>query len=628
MQRNSIVYLPTGSGKSLIATLAINHFRHELTKPIQQNGRRAVLLVNTVVLAMQHTEGVKEHLGLEVACWTSETKKKSWSKQKCEEQFDKHSIIVATAQLFVDAVKHSFISIEQLCIIIFDECHHARLNHPYHELMKQFQYVNLPLHPRVIGLSGLLVGISSSLTKDNIEDELKTLESTFMATIVTVNKLQDYKNVLLHSTNPKESFVRYHTVMKGDLSKELVKRIDQIRWDLSLIKVNNMQEKNPASLHPTRPRKLKEVSNLFEEVKNELDELGVFGAYLALKAIRVQYGLIKKKPQQNRQFLQVVNKCISYVDQLTDVINDELDFDNLTSEKIFINSSTKVRALIRLIILKFNACDRIRDLQCLVFVERRYSAKCLYHLLRFYAEHEPTFCIIKPDFVVGINGEIPESIEDIMSINSNKLALDKFRDKITNLICSSSVLEEGIDLQMCNLVIMFSAPTTFRCYLQTMGRARVRNSDYIFILRDENVDDYKEKLVNYNEIDVKLKRILIEKTCDRKLTAEDIEKEQLEVWQPLITEQRAICNNLSAVALLNRLLSRYANTNLLWSREESGPQTIAILELPAVLNIKPRFIKSDPFSDIKLAKQHAAFKACELLFNKGLLDVNLIPKCN
>ena len=126
---------------------------------------------------------------------------------------------------------------------------------------------------------------------------------------------------------------------------------------------------------------------------------------------------------------------------------------------------------------------------------------------------------------------------------------------------------------------------------------------------------------------LKLKKILIGKACDRELSQEDIEKERIEVWKPLITEQKAICNNLSAISLLNRCLSRYVNINDLWKRKDLGPQRlVAVLELPAALNINPRIIESDPFSDIKLAKQHAAFKACEILYEKEMLDINLIPR--
>ncbi|KAG5684812.1 hypothetical protein PVAND_014025 [Polypedilum vanderplanki] len=625
LKQNSLIYLPTGSGKTMIAIKVINHFRDEIVEPINKNGKRAVFLVNTVCLAKQHKETIEEVLGLKVSCWTSESKNKTWSKAMYLEKFNECSVIIATAQLFVDAVKHSFISIDQIRVLIFDECHHGRMNHPYHELMKQFQYVDKKLHPRVIGLSGMLVGIANSLTTDNVNDELKKLESTYDAKIVTVNKIQDYLNVLIHSTNPNESFVRYKKFTNCELAEELVERISEIRWILGSLKVPGMTEINPETLKPSRSRKLKELELYFNEVKEELEQMGLFGAYLSLKAIRVQYLLIKKKPGQNKTFLEVVNKCIDYVDELMTLLDEEKDFKNLSLIKILQNISPKMRALILLLKMQFNIQKSIKNLQCLLFVTRRYSAKCLYWVLKKYAEYDKEFRII-PDFVVGINSEIPESIEDALSQNFNNLALKRFRDRETNLICASSVLEEGIDLQMCNLVIMFDYPTTFRCYLQTMGRARIRNSNYIVLLEDNNVPNFLKKRDEMHAIDKELKRILVTKTIDRVITKEDIEREQMEAWEPLITENRALVNSISSIALLNRFVSRYANANLLWSRQDYGVgRVVAILILPSQLDLDNYIIRSDQMPDIKTAKQHAAFKACEILHEKGYLDSNLIP---
>ena len=236
-----------------------------------------MFLVNTVCLGVQVTQEIKRLLGVEVACWNSETHKKSWSKERFNNEFDKHQVIVATAQLFLDAVKHSLISLDKLNLIIFDECHHGRMNHPYHELMKQFKYVDPSKQPRIIGLSGMLIGISSKITEDTVDDELKALESTFLSTIVTVHRLEEYRNVLLYSTNPKEGFIRFKSTEPCDLTARLVQKVTEIRWDLSLIKIDSLVTINPQTLRQSKPKKLKELSLLFEDFKYELEEMGVYG---------------------------------------------------------------------------------------------------------------------------------------------------------------------------------------------------------------------------------------------------------------------------------------------------------------------------------------------------------------
>lgn len=621
--RNSILYLPTGSGKTLIAVKVIETFINDLKTPLSEGGKRSLFLVNTVCLGNQIADEVKKLLGLEVACWNSETHKKTWNEQKFREEYDKKQVIVATAQLFVDAVKHSFISLEQINVIIFDECHHGRKNHPYHEMMKQFQYIKSSKQPRVIGLSGMLIGISSSLTENTVEKELQALESTFLSTIVTVHHLQDYKNVLLHSTNPKEGCLRYNTTLPCELQKNLIEKVHKIRWTLGMMKTDSILRIDPQSLRQTKPKKLKELSLLFEDFSYELQEMGIYGGYLSLQAIRIQFELIKKQPSLQRRILEAVNFCLENVKILLDMIKDEVDFKKITTEKIIFNSSLKVRTLIGIMKQKFTATEREQDMQCLVFVQRRFTAKCLYHLFKRFSELEPNLPIIA-DFVVGVNSELPESIDVVMNLSMNKFAIEKFRMKETNCIFTSSVMEEGMDLQMCNLVLMYDFPTTFRSYVQSKGRARTKNSDYIVLLPSSDVK-FLSKCIQYNAIDKNLKKILIGKTCDRQLSEEGIERERNEVWKPMITERRALMNNISSVALLNQYVSKFGNMNQLWDRKDYGPgKIVAIVNLPRQSKINFP-IHSDPFGDIKLSKQNAAFKACQALHKVGELDENLMP---
>lgn len=46
---------------------------------------------------------------------------------------------------------------------------------------------------------------------------------------------------------------------------------------------------------------------------------------------------------------------------------------------------------------------------------------------------------------------------------------------------ATDVLEEGIDVQECNLVIMFDPVLSFRSYIQSKGRARMKGGEYIIL---------------------------------------------------------------------------------------------------------------------------------------------------
>ena len=51
-----------------------------------------------------------------------------------------------------------------------------------------------------------------------------------------------------------------------------------------------------------------------------------------------------------------------------------------------------------------------------------------------------------------------------------------------NLLVATNVAEEGLDIQTCCLVVRFDLPQTVSSFIQSRGRARMRTSEYVFLL--------------------------------------------------------------------------------------------------------------------------------------------------
>lgn len=71
--------------------------------------------------------------------------------------------MVSTPQVFLDALRHGYISLgRDISLLVFDEAHHAVDNHPYNRIMVEF-YFDLPrrdhsqspmeVRPMVLGLT-------------------------------------------------------------------------------------------------------------------------------------------------------------------------------------------------------------------------------------------------------------------------------------------------------------------------------------------------------------------------------------------------------------------------------------------------------------------------------------------
>lgn len=496
-------------------------------------------------MAKQQAESIENLLPYRVARVCGEQNVDYWVDADWKKLLDENEILVATAQVILDAIKHSYFSLDQINVIVFDECHHGRKDHAYHEICK---LITTSHDIRIIGLSGMLIGNDNKIKPYTVMEELRKLESVFLSTVITVNKLDDYKNALLCSTNAEERCLKFNKGLELKGVEEVSRILNRMQEMLLSVKLDNYISINPKSLRPTTPKKVKDLINMFKDFEYQVDEMGTLGGYLSLLSSLITFELIKRSCD-TEAYRDIVKVCITTTERCINSIELATGLSRSDASSIVQNSSEKVKKLFGILTQKFNDPNREKDLQCLVFVQRRSTAKALYHALKAYANVNPNFPI-SPDFMVGVNNEMPESIEAILSHNYNSIALEKFKNKETNLIVASSVLEEGIDLQMCNLVIMYDSPEVYRSYVQARGRARVDNSDYIVMVENGEASmKFQKKFVIWQAVDTELKSQLLLKTIDREApTEEEIQKEREDCWEPFVTPiSKSVLNNCNAV---------------------------------------------------------------------------------
>lgn len=181
------------------------------------------------------------------------------------------------------------------------------------------------------------------------------------------------------------------------------------------------------------------------------------------------------------------------------------EINELTTSTILLHSSPKVQALLKFI-RKTSA--QKKDMKGLIFVQRRFTARILCHVIRRYFDKpENAHLNVHVDFMTGGNSNAPESIETIISARNNNLVLDKFKSGTINLIIATSVLEEGIDLQECNFVVSFDVPQNFRSYVQSKGRARMKSSIYAIMIPVNEVEGLNRKRSEWNQNSTILKEV-------------------------------------------------------------------------------------------------------------------------
>jgi hypothetical protein len=75
---------------------------------------------------------------------------------------------------------------------------------------------------------------------------------------------------------------------------------------------------------------------------------------------------------------------------------------------------------------------------------------------------------------------------DLLHRDMQRDTLDEFKAGRKNLIVATEVLEEGIDISTCSVVICFDKPANLKSFVQRRGRARHRESTYAVMISNED----------------------------------------------------------------------------------------------------------------------------------------------
>lgn len=580
-------------------------------------------------------------------------------------------MLVATCQIILDVLRHGYVSISELNIIVFDECHNAAGNHPMAQLMALYHRHPHVQRPRIIGMSGSL--LTNQTRPDKVLETLGQLEALFDAQITTVASTDEFVNVLVHSAQPVETVLRFQPVMSSDTAhkRRLNTLVDAFLaisdgWPLGTkVYTSKTQFRNGMV------KVSKTIRSLFGDFQYQLVDLGMYGASLAAMSLIVELELLKRSSSCDVTVKrQLCRMALTLAERLRHAIvamlGEEENAGNVgehsglqlqletattkegggtvepstevhSSDLILSESSPKVLTLLTFLrqhLAKIAATGT--ELRCLIFVQRRQTAKLLYHVLRNYAAAEPVRFPIRPDFMVGSNTGLSESLQAVLENKWNQAVLDRFRRSETNLIVATSVLEEGIDLQMCNLVVSYDVPMSYRSYVQSKGRARMVRSTYLVLVPIDQQTKVEASLESYRQVELVLRRYLVGKTVDfgRMQVGHAwhalIGQQGGEGDVPLVTKAGAMLDASGALALVNRYCmtlpkDQYTKSIPMWQMAGENEMVIRVqMRLPMAARVLEGFV-SQPAKDVLVAKRSAALRACRRLYECGELDEHLMP---
>ncbi|KAG0322650.1 Dicer-like protein 1 [Dissophora globulifera] len=566
IRSNIIAVMDTGSGKTLVAVLLIREMiKRQLEAEASLAEQAAVIRANSAAQVIE-LSGVKQTRTLNEDIW--------------KDIFIKADVVVLTAQILLDHLRRGHVKMRRIHLLVFDECHHARKDHPFCCIMREFYHSTADAErPKIFGMTA-----SPSLdTSSKIENSARELETVMDAKVFTV----DQQQVLSFVERPREIVVQYHSspsYQETVLTQSLRKRAMDERLDPLSSTIDE-------TLKHLGPWCVNRLWHLFIERASDSREIKPVSSEM-----RTAITLVKSMP---------------------------LPPPICTADYV----SPRVIKLIQL--LRVAAREMKDDFCGIIFVQRRNTAIALCLLLQELAE-------FKEVFRVQILAGHSEDSENVMrmSYREQTVIISNFRNKVYNLLVATSVAEEGLDIQPCNFVIRFDPVTTTISYIQSRGRARKKDSRFIMMHEFDNRTEEAtlEKIRRAEETMKEWSHGLDEDRVMR--NPMDVEDDSaLEKLMPLQTYKIPTTGALltldSSISLIYHYCSTLSSDEFCSFRPDfnviSNGSSGFVCDLILPPNAPFRVVQSDRASTKSMARKSAAFKACEKLHFLGALSDNLIP---
>ncbi|EAW13550.1 putative RNA helicase/RNAse III [Aspergillus clavatus NRRL 1] len=626
MKENIIVAMDTGSGKTHIAVLRI---KAELDSCPPD--KIIWFLAPTVALCTQQHKVIASNLpAVQTRTLTGLDKVELWTEQAIWDAILKDvRVVVSTYAVLADALSHGFMRMSRLALIIFDEAHHCMRKHAANKIMQDFYHPTVSKFgpsavPRIMGLT------ASPVVRSNRE-ELFTIETNLDAVCKTPRAHRQELLKFSHRPELKQLLYEPPDPMGLQVSSQTLRALIEAWETLDIEDDPYVKRLRKSSLDGGALEKALMTGKTFcrEQLKRFVDrsrhifeELGEWAAdyyiYTSIQHLktRVQTSYMTGDwDEAERAYL------VSFLSKLP-----AADIQITLSDAACLRISPKLEALIGFL----DAMDD-PEFSGLIFVKQRATVSVMTDLL---AVHPRTRERFRSAAYVGWSNSSgsKDFLGNLLSMHGQLSTLDDFRSGHKNLIIATDVLEEGIDISACSVVVCYDKPPNLKSFVQRRGRARQKQSTYaiMFPAEDSAFDLAKwqtleQAMIEAYQDDERHLQSAIEL---ERVNEEVVERFTVESTSAVLTADTAMAHLHHFCAVLPS--QPYVDMRPVFSVEtDIANLRRGIVILPNCVHPKVRRSEGQRWwRTERAAMKEAAFQAYKSLYEFGLVNDNLLPLTN
>ena len=435
--KNSLVVLPTGLGKTIIAVFAIAH--------AISSGKKAVMLSPTKPLSEQHHSSLARLLNIEsgsIALLTGTINSKRRSELEAEAK-----VLVATPQTIANDLKAGRLSLSDFGVVVFDECHRAVGRYAY-------TYIANECTLRRVGIVGLTASPGSDMKR--VDALIQGLNITNIEA-----KSSSDPDVLPYVAGKNTS--NFYVQKSQGMEKILVKLRPLIELHLANLYSKGL---SPFRNFETMPKgRLIEIGNNISKLSAPNYKFAALHNYVYVLNLVHAYDMLATEG---------VYPFVSYFDSLHAREKKSRALQSMLKEPNIIEAITSARAMLesgeehpKMAKVAEMIAESYQNRSVIVFAQYRSTIKALESFLNKRG--------IKARAFVGKGEGITQA--------QQQDTIAKFRHGDFRVLLSTSIGEEGLDIPSVDAVIFYEpVPSTIR-NIQRRGRSgRIRFGEVIILV--------------------------------------------------------------------------------------------------------------------------------------------------